>query len=206
MTGSIRSQVADYYTDRLRRFGPTPAGVDWNSEAGQRARFDALLPDLDRSESILDVGCGYGALLDHLRDQMPEWSGRYLGVDLSAEMVAAARERTGFPERFSDDLPDDRSWDRVVGSGLFNVKGEVEPTAWWEFVRTSLAEMFQRCRGTMSFNLLTAYSDPDRMRSDLFYARPGDLLDHCATTMSRSLVLDHDYGLFEFTVHVRRMG
>lgn len=40
--------------------------------------------------SILDVGCGWGRLLD----LMPEWwKGKYLGVDICAEFIAFARQR-----------------------------------------------------------------------------------------------------------------
>ena len=65
----LRGQARDYYETKLRAHGPTPAGVDWNSQESQELRF-ALLANLWRDEadaSILDYGCGYGALADYLR-------------------------------------------------------------------------------------------------------------------------------------------
>lgn len=41
-----------------------------------------------RFASILDVGCGYGALLDLLPKG---WKGAYTGIDLSPDMVVRAR-------------------------------------------------------------------------------------------------------------------
>ena len=39
----ILRAVDDYYSVRLRAFGPTHLGVDWRSEESQRLRFDVLL-------------------------------------------------------------------------------------------------------------------------------------------------------------------
>ena len=55
-----------------------------------------------------------------------------------------------------------------------------------------------------AFNMLTSYSDPDRMRSDLFYGDPRHFFDHAKRTFSKQVALLHDYGLYEFTILVRR--
>jgi SAM-dependent methyltransferase len=44
-------------------------------------------PPLERGDAILDLACGDGGLADHLP------AVRYLGVDASAEMVSAAKQR-----------------------------------------------------------------------------------------------------------------
>ena len=46
---------------------------------------NVLSPDT----SILDVGCGYGRLLTMLPDW---WQGRYLGIDISPDFIAMAKE------------------------------------------------------------------------------------------------------------------
>jgi hypothetical protein len=53
-----------------------------------------------------------------------------------------------------------------------------------------------------AFNALTAYSDADRQRPDLYYADPLELFGHCRT-FSRFVALLHDYPLYEFTLLVR---
>ena len=101
----IIATVGRYYTDRLRQFGPTPRGVDWNSADSQALRFSRLLEllpvpsDSDPPTSLIDYGCGYGALADYLA----EW-GRtlnYRGFDVSADMIAAAEARHGSASRRS---------------------------------------------------------------------------------------------------------
>jgi hypothetical protein len=61
-------------------------------------------------------------------------------------------------------------------------------------------------RRGFAFNALTAHADPDRMRSDLYYADPAELLDYCLRHYSRDVALRHDYPLYEFTVSVRLGG
>ena len=89
----LRGQARDYYETKLRAHGPTPAGVDWNSQESQELRF-ALLANLWRDEadaSILDYGCGYGALADYLRARGHR--GAYVGFDVSEAMAQAAHAR-----------------------------------------------------------------------------------------------------------------
>ena len=44
----------------------------------------------------------------------------------------------------------------------------------------------------------------ERMKDYLFYADPGELFDHCKRRYSRWVALLHDYGLYEFTILVRK--
>ena len=44
----------------------------------------------------------------------------------------------------------------------------------------------------------------ERMLADLYYADPCALFDHCKTKYSRNVALLHDYGLYEFTLIVRK--
>ncbi len=56
----------------------------------------------------------------------------------------------------------------------------------------------------MAFNLLTSYSDKDMMRPDLYYGDPLFYFDYCKRNFSQNVALLHDYGLFEFTILVKK--
>jgi len=64
---------------------------------GRHARwlYDAVLASVDQCAcgSILDVGCGTGALLQRILARRPDVEAR--GVDLSPEMIVVARDRLG---------------------------------------------------------------------------------------------------------------
>ena len=59
--------VKSYFDKRIQEHGASPRGSDWNSETSQNTRFDQLLKVVEtQSFSLLDYGCGYGALADYL--------------------------------------------------------------------------------------------------------------------------------------------
>ena len=195
--------MSRYYATKLREHGPTPAGVDWNGAASQRTRFAQLLKlcDPDLAGSVLDYGCGYGALFGYLREH--RWPLRYVGYDLSQEMVSAARALYSQDAEFFADRARIQPADYALASGVLNVKAGVADHQWWAYCEHVLADLSLLGRRGFAFNALTRYSDPERMRPDLYYADPCQVFDYCKRRFSTAVALLHDYGLYEFTILVR---
>ncbi len=197
-----------YYEGRFRAHGATPGGVDWGRPEAQRVRFDQLLKLLPGQRgspplpSVNDLGCGYGALLEHLQAEGLEVD--YLGIDLVPAMVDAARARHGTAGRFAVGSSCPRRADYAVASGLFNVRGAVPEAQWQDFVLGVLDDLHAHSRLGFAFNGLTRYSDADRMRPDLYYADPLWLFDWCKRKYARNVALLHDYDLYDFTIIVRK--
>jgi hypothetical protein len=105
--------------------------------------------------------------------------------------------------RFSASAEELQSQDFAVASGIFNVKLAVERDRWQDYVIDVIEELDALSRTGFAFNMLTAHSDPDRMRDDLYYGNPAFYFDHCIR-FSRNVALLHDYGLYEFTILVRK--
>jgi SAM-dependent methyltransferase len=202
----ITRPVAEYYGRKLSLHGAVPQGVDWNSRESQVLRFEQLLKIHDSKVgfSILDWGCGYGALLAYLRGKKIKC--RYIGFDLSAKMIQKAHELHGKQSqaRFKTGSPEGEKADYVVSSGIFNVRLRTPLRAWEAYVLGILRGMNRLSRKGFSFNCLTKYSDKGKMRPDLYYADPLFLFDHCKKKFSRNVALLHDYGLYEFTILVRK--
>lgn len=194
-----------YYSRRVLEHGPTPAGVDWNSSDSQRLRFEQLLRIChgEPEFSINDYGCGYGALLNVLRED-PRLR-EYRGYDVSEPMIRQAHQAhdAGRAVFFSDRrllAP----LDYTVASGVFNVKQDASAERWRDYVLSALDELNALSRKGFSFNMLTSYSDPEKMRGDLYYGDPCFFFDYSKRRFSREVYLLHDYGLFEFTIGVRK--
>jgi SAM-dependent methyltransferase len=203
----LLADVARYYGDRLRRFGQTPAGVDWRDEASQRIRFEQLCKVLgDDNGSVLDVGCGYGAMLNFLRAQ--GFTGHYHGLDVAPEMIEAAQARHAreTAARFTIGSLPGSAADYVIASGIFNVRQQRADAEWRGYVEATIADMDRASQKGFSFNCLTSYSDPELMRADLFYGDPRYYFDLCKKLYSKKVALLHDYGLWEFTIVVRKPG
>ena len=202
----LRSEVASYYTGKLREHGATAQGVDWRDDVSQRTRFAQLLKVASGVDEIdvLDYGCGYGALVEELeRDGRPF---RWTGFDISPAMREEARARhERRPERrVVDDEHELEPADFVVASGIFNVRLEHDEQRWESYVERTVERLHELSRRGFAFNMLTSYSDPDKMRDDLHYADPLAWFDRCKRLYSRHVALLHDYGLWEFTLVVRK--
>jgi hypothetical protein len=94
--------------------------------------------------------------------------------------------------------------DFAVASGIFNVKLDQAEDAWRAYIGATLDAMHRATTSGFAFNCLTSYSDADKMRPNLHYADPCELFDFCKRRFSRNVALLHDYGLYEFTILVRK--
>jgi SAM-dependent methyltransferase len=206
MSKPILEDVGRYYSDRLREHGPVARGVDWNGPVSQVLRFRQLLRVFEHAGagSINDLGCGYGALLEEL-DQTGV-NVPYAGFDISQEMVAQAQARhaTRLNTRFVRSSRPDGTADYGIASGIFNVRLDSTDDDWWQLVSNTLDAMHETSRLGFAFNCLTSYSDEPLMKQHLYYADPCKVFDHCKRRYSRQVALLHDYGIYEFTIIVRK--
>lgn len=206
---SLLDEVATYYAEKLAEHGDTPRGVDWNSEESQLVRFAQLCKIIDPKTpnfSLNDLGCGYGALLHYLRDKQANC--RYLGVDVSQEMIKVAEQRpaTAGQARFITAAEPDEVADYGLASGIFNVRLGRSDAEWFDYLQATLDVLDRTSSLGFAFNCLTSYSDDDKKRDYLYYADPCRLFDLCKRRYSRQVALFHDYGLYEFTILVRKMS
>lgn len=200
-------QAKIYFEDRLSTHGATARGVDWNSESAQELRFSQLakVAPPDPAFSLLDYGCGYGALGGYLLRKGYQMQ-RYVGFDILESMVTKGTEVFHDQDHFSftsryEDLDE---VDYAIASGIFNLKLETSNEVWTEYVVGELHKMNSLARKGFSFNMLTRYSDVEYMRPHLYYADPCFLFDYCKTHFSRNVALLHDYEVYDFTLIVRK--
>ena len=202
----LLTEVAGYYAGKLAQHGDTPRGVDWNGEESQVLRFEQLARVIAPADSVSvnDVGCGYGALYDYLAPRHPGLA--YCGCDIAPEMVAAARARhADAPQaRFIEGARPPAAADYSIASGIFNVRLQRPDAEWLAYILATLDDLDRASTKGFAFNCLTSYSDADKMRDYLYYADPCRLFDHCKRKYARDVALLHDYGLYEFTILVRK--
>lgn len=192
-----------FYDSKLEEHGATPRGVDWNDTSAQELRFDQLSRIFDGASgfTVNDFGCGYGAFAGYLASRAIE--AEYHGFDITPAMVEHGRAAFGGPAvsfvTREEELP---VADYTVANAIFNSKLDADAGEWTNYVVETLGRMRALSSKGLAFNMLTAYSDADKMRDDLYYADPLFFVDLCVRTMSRRVVLLHDYA-WEFTILVR---
>lgn len=200
--------IIDYYSEKVRKYGPTPRGVDWSSEDSQRIRYRELFRVIDSPPpfSILDYGCGYGYSLTLLKDLYGD-DFRYTGYDLSKEMIdhASSFHHSLPNSTFVVSLPPSPTYDYIVSSGVFNVKLNESTEEWLIYVLENLRLINALCIKGFSFNLLSIYSDEHLRKGHLYYADPLIVFDFCKKNFSSKVALLHDYPLYEFTILIKKV-
>lgn len=202
----ILYEVNQYYSEKISLYGTTPRGVDWNGEEGQVLRFQQLCKIIDCPSgfSVNDLGCGYGALLEYLNIHYATF--KYSGFDVSEDMIENAKQRH-LKIRNADFCVSStpiQTADFSIASGIFNVRFERNNEDWWSYLCTTLDVLNSKSLLGFSFNCLTIYSDIEKMKPNLYYADPCKLFDFCKRRYSKDVFLLHDYGLYEFTIGVKK--
>lgn len=204
------AQYKRYFRDKIAVHGPVPQGVDYNGPEAQVLRFEQLIKVIEPAPrfEIIDFGCGYGGLLTFL--QAKGWDFMYHGYDMLEQMVGVARvTHAGAPNAdFTTSAAELRPCDYVLAGAIFNNKFDAPADAWREYSMHVLRQMSQLCTKGLAFNMLSRYSDADRVaaRPDLYFADPLFYFDYCKTALAPDVALLHDYGLHDFTILVRKHG
>ncbi|HKY38358.1 MAG TPA: class I SAM-dependent methyltransferase [Polyangiaceae bacterium] len=204
------SDYRAYFNEKIETHGATPKGVDYNGAAAQEIRFEQLAKVIDHSTpfSVIDYGCGYGALHGFL--QSKGWCFDYHGFDMLEKMVAAGRHaHQRLPNvHFTHETSELPQADYVLAGSIFNNKFGASDAEWQARVLETIRHMDALAKKGFAFDILTGYSDADRMaqRPDLYFADPLVLFDFCKRNCSRNVALLHDYGLYDFTILVRKDG
>ena len=165
----------DFYSEGFAAHGEHIKALGYGSVESQESRLRAVseIGDLS-SKSILDVGCGFGDLYTFLHRQgiHPR---RYLGVDISSELLGVARKR--LPEVEFQlvailDFEPTEKFDFVVACGVFGL----ESPNWQRLLEKQLRKMYDLCEIGVVVNFLSYYTSGAKFANS-HYADPATILD-----------------------------
>lgn len=201
------SSIEQRMSARVLEKGATPEGLYWANGEMMEKQFIQLAQVFPREIelfSVNDLGCGYGAFLDWMRNRgfILSW---YAGYDISAAMINLARLRARDDDHLSMFYMDARlshALDYSVGSGLFNlIPDGISEQQWLEHMRATILNLAKHSRKGFAFNALTTYVD--YRTPGLYYADPLYFFDWCKRVISRRVTLLHDDGSWTWTIYVR---
>ena len=119
-------------------------------------------------------------------------------------MTAAHARHPTDTARFHLGARSPRKADYAVASGIFNVRPGIPIAQWEAHIAATLDLLHASTTRGFAFNCLTSYSDADKRRDHLYYGDPCFYFDLCKRRHARNVALLHDYGLYEFTLLVRK--
>lgn len=198
-----RESIIERYTRRFGTHGYSPKTLGWD-KGNQDIRFDVLTSQYNfRGRRVLDIGCGFGDLIETLRAKCGE-DYVYHGVDLVPALIEEARRRhTGTNATFScADILDDAfagEYDYAIASGIFNHK--MEAIANYAVIEATMAKALRLSRDGIAFDFLS--DKVDYRHAHTFHSSPEKILG-LAYGFSRNVVLRNDYMPFEFSVFIHK--
>lgn len=203
MSKIVESQLS-VYQEHFLKHGDTSEGTYNKNDVLQDLRFERLLKQLPvkgTGYSLHDVGCGICDLHEYIQENKLPFV--YSGTDIVPEMGTLVEKK--FPDvtiKIRDILQcnDGETYDFLCLAGTFNMPGESSRDKWLAFCNEMIEKMFSMCRYGISFNFLTSFSD--FYHPDMFYRDPRDVQRFCIENLSRHVVVDHAYPLYEYTVTV----
>ena len=195
--GSIRQ----WYRDRIKVYGVTFESLSAGPAQRERIRHGVHASALIGDEpEVLDIGCGIGRFYGFLKE-----SGRpcrYTGYDIVPEYIAHCRER--YPEirvveRNIPEQPIEGQFDTIVASQVFNHRYSHGRNL--EVLESVLRAAFAAARVSLSVDMLSTYVDYEEQH--LYYYRPEQVFA-MAKSITRRVLLRHDFAPFEFCIQLYR--
>jgi len=210
-SGRVAAIQNEFYLPRLENHGLYSAqSVGWTDYL-QVSLFDRMMKvlssiDMEKQYTLLDVGCGLGDFIPHLRGA--GYSNiSYTGIDILPAMISSARKKyPGFDFRqgdfFMDDFSD--SYDFVICSGALNIIVQKGEEAHYSYVKEFISRMFRLSGIACSFNLLPLsgkeYFPED---SRFFYVDQNRVAAFCSG-LCENVFLDYRHHEYIFTVHLAK--
>lgn len=204
----VSKEFQRHYCETFSSHGPSSLGVDWGADAAKvHLRYDKMLNVLasctSHGASLLDVGCGYGGLCLYTQDKHIDI--KYTGVDVAQNMIDWAVENVKSGQFHFGDILDERlqeKYDYVVCNGILTQKLGVSASGMDEFAKQIIRRMFSLCNIGIAFNVMTTRAN--YFVDNLYYRDPAELMTWCLSEITRHVVLDHAYPLYEYTLYLYR--
>ena len=157
----ISEIMKSHYTETYLQHGDTSKGVDWGinsaqAENRQHQMLSVANLSINRNQffSILDVGCGYGALADLIDEKGLKV--KYTGVDIVPEMVTNAKKRHPDKSFLEEDFLATNSsrHDYVVCNGILTQKLTATKLEMDHYAKVIIRKMFELCNIGIAFNIM----------------------------------------------------
>ena len=199
----IKNKAIEIYNEALRKHRDNSYSVLFSPSA-QMTRFNHLIKSIDICEpgiSILDVGCGNGALFDFLKAR--GFSGVYTGYDVNDNLLAKARlkflKETANFENVDILLQKQQpKFDYILMSGLFNSDYGQS----FDWICRFVHAMFGLSRRAVIFNAISTHVN--RRDDSMYYIDPCALLDYIIRNVKPAATLLHDMPIFNFQIELRQ--
>lgn len=206
---NVTQKLHEHYSKTFELNGANSRGVDWGDDEQKLLvrykKMSALFLEntIKNDFSLLDVGCGFGGLLEYLLSHGVELD--YIGVDIVEGMVEYAKLKQPSAKFICADILDfdlTRKFDFVICNGILTQKLDVPGLQMDRFAQKLIKKMFDLCEKGIAFNVMS--TKVNFFSNNLYYRNPAELLSWCMSEITPYVKLDHSYPLYEYTLYLYR--
>lgn len=196
---ATEKDIEHYFNHRSNQFSYSIDALQWQSQHNQYKRFEVIYNHVcPSSETLCDVGCGYGDFYNFLKIQQSTIN--YTGIDLSANMIVGA-QRTYPTGRFKcmnlKTLSKRYKFDSIVASGTFNIEMKDHET----YLKNQIQYMCLAAKKQILFNLLTKKSKLNIKKSNITYVTK-DTIKNTLNSLHLSYEIIDNYLHNDLTIHI----
>lgn len=187
-----RERIIKRHKHSIWMHGHSPLALYWENREVQELRFEVLVGcGVKTGDSVLDIGCGFADLYHYMQSKGIEVD--YTGIDLSPDMIEAAKSKAPTLKLFQGDLlsfnPPKQSYDWGLLSGALNEPLHDDG----EYLHAMLPRLYATCRKGIAFNLLNdEYEWTEQERYTLQAYKPTDIMAQL-NALSQFTMLRKDY-------------
>jgi len=198
-------KIIRIYEKNFIDYGDTFKGVGWNNSKNAIKRYteiSKLFSGVNKKISILDIGCGTSLYYEFLKKKYKNF--RYFGADSSNLMIQKSIEK--FPKvkyykcDFISSSIKNKSFDYSIINGVFTQKGNTSDIEMTRYIRKILLNVNKVSKKGIAFNLLSPSVDWKNKKN--FYPNLDQFFDFLTKKISRNIVINHSYGLYELIIYV----
>ena len=203
------SKMNKHYNNCFSRYGSVPQGAAWGGDQERNLRRDDAFLDffkknVNKYESILDVGCGYGRSYALLNRQNIEVD--YYGIDILDKYIKYCQNTYKKCTFWCGDFlyyPIKRNFDYVIAYGIFNYKGDSSLKSVSKIVRETVRKMYLLSNKCTIINMISSHVN--FFADGMFYMNPVEIFSWCLNELTSSVVIEHSKIVeYEYTIFLYR--
>jgi len=193
--------INDFYPEYYNNSNNDTEIVGWSSKKEQNERFKVLLNiGVENGETILDYGCGLGALYEYMTNHYDDFG--YIGVDINQDFINKCKQK--YPKatfKKIEDITDIKSkYDWFIASGAFTVYTPMKD------MTKTINDAFKKVKYGIAINFL---DNKYAKNSDLAAIRGYDKMKIYELFLEEfkefhTVELHDDYMKNDFTIYIKK--
>ena len=204
----LNKKISEIYNNRFLQYNNTPQGVFWNTKLSQDLRLNIIIDRIiknSKSEfcTLADIGCGYGRLLEIIKERSLEGKIQYYGFDINTNLISFCKNNQKFANaHFYEGIHPFQKFDYVIMSGTYNLTPTNNLKLWEEYFLENLKSNWGYVEKALIFNCLV--SKERKIKNKLYYTKASWIKKLCEENFNNPEISKHNLLKEDITIFIKK--